>query len=788
MVDMRILEASGCTQERLKEKLTGDPRLLQGKPADLVNRIRSRCQEGRSRNFLDYKTYWALDQAWDTPFRQVNPTLMSMFQDADTSDPEVINKMKEMGLSDLITEQIDPKSGKPTQGKQVANLPIFFSVIVPLVRSYVTVRWAKIVNDRRLIPFFKYEPAKVTTPLRAKCEVLTDRVQVMSNQYGYFDVMKQAVLKMLHYSFCFQFPKEGWHSEFQWRYATAEDVQAQKKDENGNVVTEGQKIKVTDREGLRYEHPHPTRVFWDLAHGKHTFNSDSGCEYAGYWRVARYKEILDSPDVWNKNEVVLGSTDIVSANRAFFQSVYGACTLTCPVFSPQVKGNEAAGAAGHLGSSELDREKALANQYYGTDQKDQGVLVTEYFEKLVPKDYDLGDYDCPVWFRFLLAGDAATVLFAEPLAYPPVLYYGYDADENRAKNASMSLEILPFQDLFSNTLTQINLTARQNLANATFVDTDQLTDDSKKKIQNLGEKLFRVLNIFTFSSKAAARAQNKIVEVSHSASFPKGNVGELTNVLKTILDILDRVMVMSQQEVAQAASHEQTREEIRNIAQTTSSRLQFTSTPVDIARDAWKRQLYMGLMAHGDDDIYALLPSEIKLDKPALQKLGFTYVDNDEMVKNDRYKEVRTTKKFIALPLWSFSSTRDGDDRASDQQTAQALAMLWDKVMNNPITAQAVGPDQAIEWANQIGRLAGLDRDFKLRNSAGTPEEQQAEAQGQLKEAIAMVMQQVDQKIAEAGGPVVEEIQKLAEQTVQNSQAIGQLVKLAQEAMPMAGA
>ena len=787
MVDMDILRASGCTQEHLKSKLTGDPRLIQGKPADLVNRIRSRCQEGRSRNFLDYKTFWALDQAWDTPFRQINPTLMQMFQDSDTNSEEVLNKAKEMGLSDLITEEIDRKSGKPT-GKKVFNLPIFFSIIVPLVRSYVTVRWAKIMNDRRLIPFFKFEPVKVTTPLRAKCEVLTDRVQVMTNQYGYFDIMKQAVLKMLMYSFCFQFPKEDWHSEFQWRYATEEDVANGKKDADGNAVKVGEKVKITDREGLRYEHPHPTRLFWDLAHGKHTFNYDSGCEYAGYWRITRYKEILDSSDVWNKDMIALGSTDIISANRAFFQSVYGACTLTCPIFSPQVKGNEAAGAGGHLGSSELDREKALANQYYGTDQKDQGVLVTEYFEKLVPKDYDLGDYDCPVWFRFLLAGDAATILYATPLPYPPVVYYGYDADENRAKNASMGMEIMPFQDLFSNTLTQINLTARQNLANAVFVDEDQMTDESIKKIQNAGEKMFRALNIFSFSSKKAGRAQNKIVEVSHSASFPKGNVGELTSVLKTILDILDRIMVMSPQEVAQAASHEQTREEIRNIAQTTSSRLQFTATPVDIARDAWKRQIYLGLMAYGDDDIYAQLPAEIQLDKEVLEKLGFTYVDNDQMRKNDRYRSVKTTKKALAMPLWTFASTRDGEDRSSDQQTAQALAMLWDKVMTNPITAQAVGPEQALDWANKIGQLAGLDRDFKLRNAAGSPEEQQAQAQEQLKEAIAMVMEQVDQKIAQAGGPVVEEVKKLSEETGQNSQAIQQLVQLAQSAMPMAGA
>lgn len=790
MVDMEILRNSGCTQERLKQALTGDPRLIEGPSKGLVCRIQSRTQEGRSRNFLDYRTYYALDQAWDTPFRQVNSTLMTMFQDADTSNKEVLDKMEAMGLSSLIDEQIDPKSHKPT-GKKVANLPIFFSLVVPLVRSYVTIRWAKLMNDRRLIPFFKYEPVKVTTPLRAKCEVLTDRVQVMSNQYGYYDTMKQAVLKMLHYSFCFQLPKEEWHSEMQYRYATAEDVHLGKKDESGNAVKVGDKIKVTDREGLRYETPHPTRIYWDLAHGKHTFNYDSGCEYVGYWRITRYKEILDNKDFWNTDKIALGSTDLVSSNRAFFQSVYAACTLTLPCYAPKTTTGQtdgAGGMAGAIGTGDLDRENALANQYYGTSHNDQGVLVTEHFEKLIPKDFGLGDYDCPVWFRFLLAGDGMTVLYATPLAYCPVIYYGYDADESRVKNPGMSLEVLPFQDMFSQTLSQIQLTAKQNLANAVFVDKDQVTDDGFKKIENVGEKLFRSLNIFQFSSKAAARAQNKIVDVAHSVSFPKGNVAELNNVLKTILDVLERILVMSSQEVAQAASHEQTREEIKNIAQTTTSRVQFTATPVDIARDAWKRQLYLGLMAHGDDDIYAQLPAEIQLDKEVLEKMGFSYVDNDVQSKGDRYRTVRTTKQSIAMPLWSFSSTRDGEDRSSDQQTAQALAMLWDKIMTNPITAQAVGADQALEWANKIGQLAGLDRDFKLRNSAGSPEEQQAQAQEQLKEAVGMVMQQVDQKLGQTIGPVIEEIKKLDQQTGQNSQAISQLVQLAQSAMPMAGA
>jgi hypothetical protein len=172
--------------------------------------------------------------------------------------------------------------------------------------------------------------------------------------------------------------------------------------------------------------------------------------------------------------------------------------------------------------------------------------------------------------------------------------------------------------------------------------------------------------------------------------------------------------------------------------------------------------------------------------------MGFSYVDNDVQAKGDRYRTVKTTKAAIAMPLWTFASTRDGEDRSSDQQTAQAMVMLWDKLMTNPMTMQAIGPDQALDLANRIGQLAGIDRDFKLRNAAGTPEEQaqkqQAEQQ-QLQQTLVQlgeqIMQQVDAKLAEDLKPLIEHLKKVTEETDHNSQAIGQLVDLAKHAMPM---
>lgn len=767
MVDLKILEASGLTEANLKAWFAIDPLILKpGTPgletetddvqkrANLIWRIRSRVDEGRNRNFADYRTYAALDNAWDTPFRQVSPTLIQNFLDSNPNDENVYKQLQSWGLTNMISTRVDPKTQKEIK---TLNLPVFFNIFVPLVRSYVTIRWAKIVNDRMLTPFFKYEPIKQTALLAAKCEAITDRMQIMASQYGYFDVMKQATLKMLHYGMCLQLPRNEWHWEEQQKYADEMDVIIKKAKAVGEV------IEACVREGIEYDLPHISRTFLDISYPAYTINYDYGCEFYGYWAIRRWRSIRDNPSYWNRDKVSLGTVDLIGSNALFFQSVYQACTMTslpCAVIPPPTPDGNLAAAEMGVGSPGSDRERAVARLYYGTEMGDQGVLVNQYFERLIPADNGMGSYKGPVWFRFLTAGDSGTILYCCPLPYAPGIYYGYDADESRTKNASLSLEVLPFQDHFSNMLSQILLTCKQNLANLAFIDEDQLltgegaskSKDVIDRIRNIGEQLFRSLNIFSYSSKRAAKMQagpsrTGIPDVVQSFSFPKGNVQEMTNVLKTILDILERVLVMSSQEIAQAASHELRVDEVRNIQESTSSRLAFTATPVDIAMGAWKRQLYQGVMAYGDDDFWVHIPSDTPLVKEVLQKMGFTFVDHDKPSAGDRYIRALANKKTTAMNLWEFASMRDGRDRVDNAKLAMAMAQFVQSYMANPMTAQAIGAAQAIDLANYIAKLAGMPRDFKLRDMSPSPEQQQADAQAQLQTVIKEVLQKVEGEI-----------------------------------------
>jgi hypothetical protein len=153
--------------------------------------------------------------------------------------------------------------------------------------------------------------------------------------------------------------------------------------------------------------------------------------------------------------------------------------------------------------------------------------------------------------------------------------------------------------------------------------------------------------------------------------------------------------------------------------------------------------------------------------------MGFTFADEHDDMSEGYYpgihhRRIKVKKQATAIELWEIASTRDGDDRPNDAQTAQVLAQLVQPLLANPMTAQAIGAAQAIELANKIGQLAGLDRDFKLRDmtpQGANPQEQQQAAQEQLQQVIQAVQQ---------GG---QQLQALGQQVDKNSQDIATLAK-----------
>jgi len=772
MVDLDVLKACGVDAESWKAKLSQPRAKRTDKQNALLDRIRRRMQAGRDMNIEHHLVYKALDDAWDISLKQLSPTLLRTLMDKDRDMADVVEILKtwDMDPSEVIQEVPDPK----TPGKNIkkVSLPAFFRIYVPLCCAYVKIRWANMTNDRMDDPFFKFDPSISDLKSRVKCDVITARVEEMVRQYGYFDVFKQAIFRMLHYAECLQFPVEEWHTESQ---LLAEDSPY----EGEEVEVGGKKFKkVIVKEGMRYHLPHPTRTYYDRAWFASTLNSDSGCSFAGYWRVVRWRDVMDNPSFYNLDSV--GYQEFADwfkgkANNTYWTNTLKGCALNFPGLND---GNS---------QSKYDNEASLT-RWYSADMADAPCVISEHFEKIIPKDHDLGDYEYPIWGRFVLAADS-NMIYSAPLPYHGPIWYGYDWAEGRTHNASMTLECLPFQDAFSNLLTQTLLTTKQNLANLAFVNTDLVDEDQIKKIENLGERWYRPLNFIrtSFDKIRKSLANRQMTQADVIASFKPAfqDTTQLYQAMKTILDTLERVLVMSAQEIGQAASHEQTREEVRHIAANTSTRVTFTNQGVTAAWEAWKKQIYAGLMAYGSKEFYAQVPLETTVTSEQLEKMGFTFKD-DSIPTSQGFAHIKGDKS--ALMYESFASDRDGDDRVDDVESAKGMLSEFSQLLANPMLSAAIGADQSMKIINYINRFLGFPRDFILVNTGQNSPDQLQQMKQYVDQSIQKEGQQVMQTITE---DVKQAIQQMAQknqqqdselqQVQQGMQKMGQIIQMASQ-------
>jgi len=766
MIDPDVLESHGVTVEALKSKFTQDESALakDEKTKSLINLIKSRIGEGISKNLRESSHWVAIDAAFDAPFRQISPTLARSLLSTKMDDAGVLKASQDWGLTHLISEQTDAH-GKVTK---TIDLPAFFEVTVPVAKAYAIIRSATIFNQRNVYPTFKFEPARLTLKNKTRCEIITDRVQGMTSQYGYVSIMRQAILNKMIYGTCLMFPAECWHTEKQIH-----------EDKDGNEET-----KVV-KEGLRYNLPHMSRVAWDLNYRLGTFNTDTGCSWAFYWQVQRYGDVKDNDAYWNTDKITYG-TDWMTHSPTFFSTLYP-CVCKFPNQANRAP-NAPSGNTGNAptaGAGAMDRESAAG--FYAAEETDKAVTLTQLFMKLKPKKYGWGDYPHPVWFRFIVVNES-TVIYAEPLAYCPVIYRGYDAHEERELNSSLVLEALPFQDHIGNLISQQILTIKQNLIAAAFVNEDAVGKGTMDKLKNLGQKLYVEMSFIPFSAKSAAFAGKDIKEAFIPVSFPRLDTTAILNGIRTLLDMMERILVMSSQEIGAAAAHEQTAEETRVIQSSTSNRLNFTASYDDDADLAWKKQLYDALMAYGEDEMYAQIETVVAEDvKKTLEDLGFTVEEEGDAGKNTKTL-VKGSK--TALLYESFASTRDSGDRINNVAIANAMVQLLQVVLTNPPMFAAIGPAQAIKMINSIADFSGFYKDaFKLEVVPHeNPEEQNARAQEEVGGMLAQLKQVLEKEMQQTVGAATQPLAAALQQVMQQIQGIGQATQQLGEAAKQSGA
>ncbi len=704
-VSIPDLKRAGVSSGKYKALFTAPP----NKKLPLIKKLEltlsDRFKETRDRNIAEYRTFWSIDLLHESPFFQVTQTMVHALLAKRLEPAEMVKELGAYGLreSDLFLKVAVPGVGT----KLVPNAPLFSQFVIPLVIAYHTVRTAAIFSERDTSPQFKFTPLQQTDQKKVACDIWTDIADTIATWYGYAAYKKQAIAQMLKYGLCISFPMEEWHYEEQ--------------------IIEG--AKIVQKEGLRYVMPHPSRMGYDLYHPAPTINSDTGVEWGLHWNVVRYGQILDNKRYWNRNAILHSTRDWFSPaiSQNYFQEAYP-CQLRFPVFD----------------TKSLSREDKAA--FYGVNNRESAVIQGTQFFKLVPKDWGLGEYPYPVWHRFDMANDD-TVIWAAPCAYNPMWFLGYDWDSAAGQHSSLSLELSPWQRHLENILTQVYLTAKENLVNIIYYDRNLVDKARIDEINNLGESRYRQIQFIDYDSLqlgrgAALDARNAF----HQVNFQQRSISELQAMMGTALNIMERVLQFTAQETGTTAQHYQSAKEVGLTASNSNQRRNLTASGVDDGFEAWGRQIVTGYSAYGNDEIIAQVSTDIKDWEKHVTDLGFR-------VESRGDRKALVAGKKAKIPLETFARSNIGPSQPNDPQTAQAITQALTVAFQNEQVFAEIGAKRVVKLLEQAVILAGGPRGFDITSETNEQEQNVPAMIEKLKPVFEQlqqaILQQVQQNLAE---------------------------------------
>lgn len=663
-----------------------------------IDTLNARIKDGKIRALRDYRAWAAVDLAFKNPFTQINPMIIASILDTAVKADDVKKQLEMWGLSEetLFVDGLAPDGVTPCK---FLNKDTFYKILLPTVMTYCEAREAKLYNDRDQFPLLKYEPFTSTTQNTLVSEALTAIFEKQGHQLGDRSTLKQVIKNGIKYGTVLAFPMEAWYSE-------------------KSTLENGDEYCV--KEGLRYQIPHPTRMFWDQSHRPSSFNTDSGCDYAGYWRIMRWGDVESNSLYWNTKKVEYGKLDWGHTYHHYFQEVYP-CQMKFPVMPT---GNDSS-------------REASQTMYSNTSDNDKAVMVTDFFWKLIPKNWGLGDYEYPVWFRFVVASDD-TVIFAEPLPYPPVLYMGLDIDENQARNASFALKIVPFGVHMGNILSQIVLSLKSNATKVVVYDSKQLDEAQIRNLKNVSNDVSKT-HYIPWDSTKSRNAQLDPGKMLFTLDLPQQPIAEQTNTLNVFISVMERMLGISPQEVGAAGVHVQTAEESRILSSNSTQRVDFSGTHVDDWMDAFKKQKYLAAMAFMDEEFIAQVSGNAEY-LPILEQLGWELLQ-----ENKDYYVVKGKKS--KLTMEAFTSVREGKNRSNNPQIAQVMMQTVQAIAGNEFLAQSIGPEQIIDKLNRATKLAGgpRDNDFVPQTQQQNGGQQAAAQMQQMQEQMQQLQQENQQ-------------------------------------------
>ena len=701
MIRFSALKSVGTTNERLKEIFTATP-LAEGASDEdkkarqalcdtrkkFEDRINNRLMEHINFSLKNYQFYSAVDLAWEPPplAQKILPLVLYAQNRIDAS--ACANQLTALKCADEFVKK--DEKGTITG----IDVPRFFDVSINLVRSITTRRLAAQSNKyNNLFPYLKYEPRSTSQVGKLRADVFSQRVDIMSDQFDYKHHDVQVYRDAMMYGHSVDFVRCAWERDIQW---------AEKPKAEGDT-SEPTFESVVAREGLAWVTPHPTRVFWDNAHPLPSLNSDSGCTYAGFWDVARFGDISTNPLYWNRKEVGYNQTylGLFQTYAQYFSQYY---TTINPPAPPETFADA---------TSANDRKNLIG--YYSGEQNDTSVVKAEYFEKLTPSEWGIGTYPYPVWIRFVVAG-WNTVIYAEILPNAPGAVLSYNEKDDRQVNLGIGHELLSWQDHMTNLVSYLLLALSGDNQKVLVLDIDvlspeQLTDFRKRAKGKNWRSETTILEISRAKLAELGLKIEDIIKLVETRS--SAQITMIFEAMLRLMTLMERTLALSPQEQGQPAPREISATETNLIAGTTESVYNFISDAIDEFRAAKKRIIYEAYMAFGEPNLK--VPIIGRYSPETVKKAGLELTDTDDESASQsfgRYTGTITGVKRALEHDFIFTS-RDGAERASNQQAATTLGELLKAILSIPAVQEALTRNKLFFILNEQFRLSGAF-DLKL--------------------------------------------------------------------------
>jgi hypothetical protein len=690
MVNKDILRKFGCTQERLREIFTATEGEDFYTRQHFQDMIQSRILEGIRSCAEHAKLYMSVDMAWDS--LPINKSTIPLLQYAQgkINLEQCHDKLQDIGMSDKFCEYDDEGELKNINALRL------YEVSVNIIRSYVTRRVAAQASRFcNLFPYFKYEPRSTALADKLRADVLSQRVEMMAEQFGYRHQFEQIIRHMFMYGHSVAFPETSWTEDIQWRY-TSDDLTGADNLES-----------FAEKAGVKFVTPHPTRVIRDISQPLHDVNNNQGPEWIGYWDIVRYGDINKNPATWNADKISFtNSLSSIYNTYADFFGYYFKDDVTFPKIGDMFS---------------FKNERTAQTGLYAAEDEDKGMFVTQMYMRVNPKRDKLGDYPHDVWLKLTVASDE-TVLYAEYLPSLPAVYGGINENDDRMANISVAHEIMPYQDQLTNILNSMLEQMKMSMFKIFAIDQDALDDDVKEYIKNaLADDSFyaKPKALFYSGQKAADLGINnndfiRVVDVQKELS---AGINQSIQAILQLLNLVERLLILSPQELGQPAPREISATEVAEIANTTNSIYSFISEGVDDMRCAMKKVIYEHLVSCSTDSF--VVPIKGRYSEQIIRDAGFDVETSGDPMASKR-NVIGKPSNLIYEYLFS---ARDGAERARDTQSAQVLGQLLMQLLQVPDMAKALGRERIFNMFNEIFRMSGA-HDLKLETDEADEEQE----------------------------------------------------------------